>query len=247
MTRAWLRRTFDGLKKSRIDTSLAWVFVEKAMGTLRCSGRVQFRVASITALLMLTVSGCQVLLPPVTSKRLIHPQPFLDLTGLLPRQQIEALRVSWAVPRDWGTLPVKRGAIYAHQQYRSPTGLSGVGVAYIRMPFPVPASTIAWFAKNEYLKRARDQQDGKLIGRWTDADGREWFEAENNNITWRAVTSSRGWRGVARLQRLSPHPPARPSGDQRLSTECPDDFPEIVSAGRRLWMGSGQSRTDGLF
>ena len=168
----------------------AWVFVEKAMGTF-VRGGLGKHTLTLTTLFGLALSGCQVL-PQVASKRLIRSQAMLDLTGLLPRQEIEALCVSWAIPRGWSAGPLRHGGVYTHQQYRSESGLTGVGVAYIRLPIPLPASTIAWFAKNEYLKTSKDQHSGKLIGRWSDPDGREWFEVENNKYHVRGYVVSRG-------------------------------------------------------
>jgi len=163
--------------------------------TARRSRRFGFVIRTIAALLapttIVALSGCQVL-PAVAPRHLIHPPQFLDLTGLLPQQDIDAIKVNWAVPRGWEALPLKKGPMYTHQQYRSKTGVTGVGVAHIHMPIPVSASAIAWFAKNEYLKRAKDQQDGKLIGRWTDRQGREWFEAENSKYHARGYVLTRG-------------------------------------------------------
>jgi hypothetical protein len=62
----------------------------------------------------------------------------------------------------------------------------------VTLPIPLPAQAIVWFAKNEYLKRAKDQHDGKLIGQWTDSLGREWFEAENSKYHVRGYAMTQG-------------------------------------------------------
>jgi hypothetical protein len=123
---------------------------------------------------------------------LLRRQAFLDLTGLLPRKEVEKLAVTWSLPRDWEPGPMKRNPIYTHQQFKSPTGRTGVGVAHLRLPLPLSASAIVWLAKHEYVKRTGDQNDGKLINRWTDAEGREWFEAENNKYHARGFVIARG-------------------------------------------------------
>ena len=148
------------------------------------------------------LGGCQVT-PPVPTRTFIVRQSLLDLTGLVPPAPVEDVAVSWAHPRGWEQLVPKKTALYAHQQWRSPSGATGVGVVRIRMPLALSANTIIWFARNEYVKSSRDQKDGKLIGQWSDDLGRVWFEAENNkyHVLGYAVTRGRdawivysGWR-----------------------------------------------------
>ena len=154
------------------------------------------RAVPIFALTMLLIGalgggGCTIA-PPVSTKTIIRQQALLDFTGLAQPQTLDNLNVRWAVPRDWEQLPTRKGALFTHQQFRSPSGVTGVGVAYVRLPIPLPASTIAWIAQREYLKKAQDQKEGKLLGRWTDAAGREWFEGENNKYHGTGYVMTRG-------------------------------------------------------
>jgi hypothetical protein len=101
----------------------------------------------------------------------------VDKEGLKKVQLVQALKVTAAPPADWAMLPAYKGALYTHQQWRSPSKATGVGVIYARLPVPLPVGTLLWFAKQEYTKQ---QAEGRLIAQWTDSFGRSWFEAENN-------------------------------------------------------------------
>src|SRR5687768_5161787 len=105
-------------------------------------------------------AGC-VVAPPVSTKQILRQQRLLDFTGLLPAQTIKDLNVKWSAPRGWEALPPKSGMMFTHQQYRSPSGVTGVGVAYVRLPFPVSSNMIAWFAQREYLKKHNDQKEDR--------------------------------------------------------------------------------------
>jgi hypothetical protein len=125
-----------------------------------------------------TMVGCQAA-PVVSVKKLEQHRELADLSGLKPAQIVASLRVSWAVPSgNWQALPVRTTPLYTHQQWKSPTASTGVGVAHIQMPLALPAQMVIWFAKNEYIRRAQNT-DGKLIAQWTDDLGRQWFEAED--------------------------------------------------------------------
>src|SRR4026208_2162433 len=151
------------------------------MGILSRNNGGRARLTLVLALAVLACSGAGcVVAPPVSTKLILRQQALLDFTGLLPARMLETLNVKWAVPRDWEALPPKTGLMFTHQQYRSPSGVTGVGVAYGRLPFAVPSNTIAWIAQREYLKKYDDQKEAKLIAHWSDAAGREWFEGENN-------------------------------------------------------------------
>jgi hypothetical protein len=134
--------------------------------------------------------GCALVgAPTVSTKKLIRYQSMIDLSGLKPMQTMEPVRVKIAAPAGWEALPVYKGAMYTHQQWRSPTHRDGVGVVYARMPFPFSASTVAWLARREYTKRA---DDGKIIGEWTDGLGRPWFEVENQKFHVRGYVVTDG-------------------------------------------------------
>jgi hypothetical protein len=149
-------------------------------------------VVSLAALLVGWFSAGCTITPPISTAKIIRQQALIDFTGLLPAQQLEKLKVSWATPREWEALPPKRGPMFVHQQYRSPSGTTGVGVAYVHLPFPVPTGAIAWLAQREYLRRYTDNKEGKVLARWTDDAGREWFEAENNKYHGTGYVMSKG-------------------------------------------------------
>jgi len=140
------------------------------------------RTATRILFLILIASGavgCQVT-PPATVKKIETHHEITDLSGLKPSQIVEELRVSWSVPSgQWTPLPVKKTPLYVHQQWKSPTASTGIGVAHIQMPLALPASFVIWFAKNEYIRRTSDPNAGRLINEWTDELGRQWFEAED--------------------------------------------------------------------
>ena len=69
---------------------------------------------------------------------------------------------------------LQASTIYTHQQWRSPTRITGVGVAYLRLPIPLSPKAILWFAKSEYNKKKTSE--GRDLGQWVDATGRHWFE-----------------------------------------------------------------------
>ncbi len=120
--------------------------------------------------------GCQTANPGASTALIAH-QAMIDFSGLKPAQPIDGLKCTAAFPETWDPLPLKRGALFNNQQWRSPTRNTGVGVVYIRLPIPLPLDTLIWFAKQEYTKKANE---GKLLGEWTDNLGRHWFEGENS-------------------------------------------------------------------
>ena len=135
------------------------------------------------------LTGCQ-LTQSVSTARLIQHQAMVDPTGLKDPQICDAVKVHVATPQKWDALVPKKTAVYTDMQWRSPSKMTGVGVAYIHLPLPIPASAIAWLAEKEYSQRA---DDGKLLSTWSDALGRPWFEAENNRFHIRGYIVSRGF------------------------------------------------------
>ena len=140
-------------------------------------------------ILVLLAAGCQTA-GKATNRRIIDNQALIDFSGLAPSEPIDGVKVSCSVPRQWEAVPLKRTALYAHQQWRSPSSRTGVGVVYVRLPLPLSERTLLWFAKREYTKA---NEDGKTIGQWTDEVGREWFEAENNKYHVRGYALVRGF------------------------------------------------------
>jgi hypothetical protein len=144
--------------------------------------------ATVIALLALA-TGCQTA-SKVTNRRLIEHQALIDFSGLAPVEPVEAVKVSCSVPRQWEAMPLKKTPMYAHQQWRSPSSHTGVGVVYVRLPLPLSERTLLWFAKREYTKA---NEGGKTLGQWTDEVGREWFEAENDKYHVRGYALVRGF------------------------------------------------------
>jgi hypothetical protein len=147
------------------------------MGALRVNLQrfIQFRLALLSLVGAALLAGCQ-MAQPLAARRLIQHQSMIDFSGLKPVQSVPAVRCSLSIPDHWTTLPVQEHALYTHQQWKSPSGITGIGVAYLRLPIPLSAKTIVWFAKQEYAKRG---PDGKILSEWTDKFNRWWFEAEN--------------------------------------------------------------------
>src|SRR5947207_5565478 len=107
--------------------------------------------AAVVALLFIASTGCQSS-SPVTNRRLIEHQALIDFSGLKPAEQVNAVRVSCALPRQWEPMALKKTPIYSHQQWRSPSSHTGVGVVYVRLPLPLSEGMLLWLAKREYTK-----------------------------------------------------------------------------------------------
>ena len=150
-------------------------------------------VAGIQLFLLLGLltwaGGCQTG-PQVSSRRLIEHQAMIDFSGLRPAAAVEPVRTTLGVPTRWTELPAKSNALYTHQQWKSPSGHTGVGVVYCHLPLPLSAKTVVWLAKQEYSKQAHD---GHVIDEWTDELGRSWFEAENNKYHVRGYVVVKGF------------------------------------------------------
>jgi hypothetical protein len=114
----------------------------------------------------------------------------VDPSGLRDVETVDLVKVHVAAPKKWDVLPPKKASLYTDMQWRSPSHLTGVGVAYVHLPLPMSAQTIAWLAEKEYSKRSGD---GKLIARWDDELGRPWFEAENSRYHVRGYIVTKGW------------------------------------------------------
>ena len=134
--------------------------------------------------------GCQQAASVGTS-RLIEHQALIDFTGLAPEVEIRSLRVHAAVPQNWEDLPLQGTPLYTHQQWRSPSRTTGVGVAYLRLPLPLSPKAILWFAKTEYNKKK--SSEGKDLGQWVDSTGRHWFEGENDKYHVRGYVITKGF------------------------------------------------------
>jgi hypothetical protein len=153
-----------------------------------------WKLGRSTAILMvagvtfLSTGGCQQT-GVVSHRRLIEHQAMIDFSGLKPAEPFENLKVMGAVPRSWDALTPRTNAFMTHQQWRSPSTKTGVGVAYIRMPLPVNTGLLLWLAKREYKAN-----DGRILSEWTDDLGRRWFEAENANYRVRGYVVVNGFQ-----------------------------------------------------
>src|SRR5439155_4328897 len=162
--------------------------LERAMGKLLRLGRFVGFATLLLLLRVMSLSGCQ-LAPALTTQRFLRHQALIDFAGLKQSTTIDALKAAIAIPVDWEASALKPGSMFSHQQWRSPTRTNAIGIMYIRMPLPLPASTIGWFAKREYTKRGG--AEGKLLGEWTDSLDRPWFEAENTKYHCRGCVMVR--------------------------------------------------------
>ena len=143
-----------------------------------------------TFLVLLTWGiGCQTG-PQISSQRLIEHQAMVDFSGLRPAASVEPLRTTLGIPAHWTELPIKATALYSHQQWKSPSGHTGIGVVYCHLPFPLGAKTVVWLAKQEYAKQG---EDGRVIDEWVDELGRSWFEAENYKYHVRGYVVAKGF------------------------------------------------------
>ena len=147
------------------------------MGVFRVVVRASAVPAAVVAFSFLAGAGCQAAKGKEFTRKLIDSQVWVDFSGLKPAAAVDPVRVTCAAPRQWEVMPLNKGSIYTHLQWRSPSRRTGVGVAHLRMPLPLGEKAVIWFAKQEYTKKS---DDGRLIGEWTDDLGRRWFEAENN-------------------------------------------------------------------
>jgi hypothetical protein len=116
----------------------------------------------------------------------------IDFSGLKPAEPIDGVAVRAAVPRQWETLTHQSNAVYAHQQWKSPSGKTGIGVAHVRLPFPISVGMLKWIAKREYTKKGNG--DGRILAEWTDELGRPWFEAENEKYRVRGYVVVSGFQ-----------------------------------------------------
>ncbi|HSU66983.1 MAG TPA: hypothetical protein VLJ39_08940 [Tepidisphaeraceae bacterium] len=139
--------------------------------------------------LFLWTAGCQTG-PQVSSRRLIEHQAMIDFAGLNNDAPVASVKTVLGTPRKWEIMPTDRTALYTHQQWRSPSTHTGIGVLYAHLPLPLSAKTVVWLAKQEYSK---SQHNGKIVNEWTDGLGRSWFEAENNRYHIRGYVVVNGF------------------------------------------------------
>jgi hypothetical protein len=137
----------------------------------------------------------------------------IDSSGLTADFNVPDLNVRAAIPQGWRPMAEDTSALYMHQQWRSPEHNTGVGVAYIHLPLPMSAKALVWLARTQYSQQnaSKHQADPQLLGEWTDALGREWFEGQNAkyHIKGYVVTSGFSAWAVYSGYRLRSPPTAR--------------------------------------
>jgi hypothetical protein len=142
---------------------------------------------------MLTVVGGCATVDSVSTRRLIEHRAMVDLSGLGPLTRYDDVQAQAAVPRTWQPSRVKNAPLYTDMHWRSPSGRTGVGIVYIRTPLPLRPGLLIWLAQREYARRA---DDGRMLARWSDSAGREWFEAQNSRYHIRGcamVSGTNAW------------------------------------------------------
>jgi hypothetical protein len=143
----------------------------------------------LLAIVAIAGTGCQSA-QPVSVQRLISHQAMVDFSGLRQAEHVPAVKAEAAPPASWSPQALKRGPMYTDMQWRSPSGAMAVGVAHVKMPLPLSARAVLWFAKGQYAKQS---DDGRVVGQWVDDLGRSWFEAENNKYRVRGFILTKGF------------------------------------------------------
>jgi hypothetical protein len=133
-------------------------------------------------------AGCQVQQVPVA--RLIQHQALIDMGGLEESRIASEVKAHVSPPQRWEALNLKKSPLFIDQQWRSPSKQTGLGIAYVRLPIPLPANALVWLAKKEYAKRG---EHGEVLAQWTDDLGRPWFEAQNSLYHVRGYVITRGF------------------------------------------------------
>src|SRR3954465_15906990 len=179
------------------------------------------RLGSVFAVVFAFVSGCQMAAP--TSKALFTEyRDKVNESGLALPLAVDPLKVNVAYPSGWQALPLQKNALYSHQQWRSPSKRTGVGVTYVHMPLPLSTKTLVWFAMNEAGKKTNN---GKIIRQWHDELGREWFEAENDRYHMTGYVMTRGFDALSNYCGYRRQEPMEPLeiqlGNRALDTVVP--------------------------
>ena len=159
---------------------------------------------------------------PASKALLTEYRGKVDESGLSLAMAVEPLKANLAFPAGWLPLPLQKNVLYSHQQWRSPTKRTGVGVTYVHMPLPLSTKTLVWFAMNEAGKKTNN---GRIIRQWHDELGREWFEAENDKYHMTGYVMTRGfdaWINYCGYRMTEPMEPMEIQlGNKALDTVMP--------------------------
>jgi hypothetical protein len=153
---------------------------------------------ALLVLSLVLATGCQAPQPGLSNRLAAHVA-LVDLSDLAPDTELANLKVRAAIPRGWEPMTSSSTALYEHEQWRSPSRMTGVGVALIHMPFPMSAKALVWLAKTQYSRQnaADHKPDPKVMGEWTDSVGREWFEGENEKYHVKGYVVTSGMQAWA--------------------------------------------------
>jgi hypothetical protein len=152
-------------------------------------GRVVTALVAASCLALLALAGGCQSGTQVSSRQLIQHQALIDFAGLKPDEPVAGVNATIASPRTWEVMPTQSNAIFTHQQWRSPSTHTGVGIVYAHLPLPVSAKTVVWLAKKQYSAKI---QNGKVLDEWVDPLGRSWFEAQNEKYHLRGYVVVKG-------------------------------------------------------
>lgn len=180
--------------------------------------------AWLSILLIALAAGCQSG-PQVSRTRLIEHQALIDFSGLGEPEVAEAVKVQVSVPQTWSVHDIERKPMFTHQQWKSPTARTAVGMIYARLPLPVSGDTILWIATKQFAKRG---EAGKEIGRWDDAVGRKWFEAETKKYHARGYVIVNGLDAWIAYSGFRTDVPPEP-GEITLGVRCLESFVPMIS------------------
>lgn len=147
------------------------------------------RLISLLLLGSMLLAGCSVG-GPIAVEGFARQRAAVNPTGLAASETIDAVKANCAVPATWDRLGLQKTMLFSHQQWRSPTHRTAVGVIYVRMPLPFSATTLINLAKNEYSKKAND---GRVLSTWADDLGRQWCDAENNRYHFQTYAVTQGF------------------------------------------------------
>lgn len=120
--------------------------------------------------------GCQS--GSVSTAKLVANQSRVDFNGLESTHLL--VDVSAAGACAWTHRPPESSALYSHEQWRSPTGITGVGIVYLHLPLPVGPSAVLWLAEQHFASIPGGK--GHVLGEWTDLLGRSWFMAQSTRL-----------------------------------------------------------------
>src|SRR5688572_11495475 len=189
------------------------------------------RVGGLFAIVLLigASTGCSTT-STVTVRRLINHQAMIDFSGLKESERVDAVKVNVAAPESWTPLSLKKTSLFTDMHWKSPSGTSGVGVAYLRLPIPLSPKMLLWFAKSQYNGKRDD--GGKMIGEWVDDFGRHWFEGSNEKYHARGFVMVHGreaWIIYCGYKTIKPPDAAELS----LAAKCLDTIVPIPRGSRR--------------